>query len=283
MHTTRLRTTGFSLKVFAIVGMTANHVAHVFSPMLDWQVTLALYSLGGITYPIMAYLIVEGYRHTSNLRKYAARLLVFAVVAQVPFWLCFGWPSFGQADSVGLNLDVLFTLLIGLGLLWVWDHSEGKRWQFALSIVLGVALSSFCDWAWQGPIIVVLFYVLRSRGRAGIWLTMLIPYATVLLPALTELSALAALGFSADATLTATSTTAATTTALTTTTATALAATAFLCLCNIGYALVGFTLAAVALCHYDGRRGRPLKWFFYVYYPLHLLVIWALYQALLVL
>ena len=49
---------------------------------------------------------------------------------------------------------------------------------------------------------------------------------------------------------------------------------------NIGYAVVGFTIATVLVCRYNGRRGLPMKWFFYAYYPLHLLVIWALDEVL---
>ncbi len=283
MQSTRFRTTGFTLKVLAILGMTANHVAHVFSMMLPWQAVAVLYSFGGLTYPIMAYLIVEGYLHTSNLRKYATRLFVFALVSQVPFWLCFGWPHLPTADDGGLNLDVFFTLLIGLGMLWAWNRFAGERWKFALVAVAGVALSYFCDWALQGPIIVLLFYVLRERGVAGVWLTMLLPYTLTLLPVLAELPASLAVGFTAGAN------------AVDFDLADSyvmldiagrpllLRNDTFLYVCNAGYALVGFTLAALLICRYDGRRGRPMKWLFYVFYPLHLLVIWGIHQALLVL
>lgn len=67
---------------------------------------VALYSLGGLTFPIMAYLLCEGYRHTSSVRRYAERLAVFAVVSQIPYSLLFG--------ATG---NVLITLLIGLGML----------------------------------------------------------------------------------------------------------------------------------------------------------------------
>ena len=63
--------TSFVLKIAAIVGMTANHVAHVMGPLMPWEATLVLYSFGGITYPIMAFLLVIGYRHTSNVRSTA--------------------------------------------------------------------------------------------------------------------------------------------------------------------------------------------------------------------
>ena len=76
--------TAFVLKVAAIVGMTCNHVANVFGSELPGGAMVALYSLGGLTFPIMAYLLCEGYRHTSSVRRYTERLAVFAVVSQIP-------------------------------------------------------------------------------------------------------------------------------------------------------------------------------------------------------
>ena len=63
--------TAFALKVAAIVGMTCNHIANVFGSELPGGAMVALYSLGGLTFPIMAYLLCEGYRHTSSVRRYA--------------------------------------------------------------------------------------------------------------------------------------------------------------------------------------------------------------------
>ena len=78
-----------------------------------------LFGFGGLTFPIMAFLLVEGYRHTSNVARYARRLLVFALVAQVPF---------GMFLSPGLN--VLFTLLVCLGLLYAL-RAIGVFWRRA--------------------------------------------------------------------------------------------------------------------------------------------------------
>lgn len=240
------RITGFSLKVLAILGMTANHVAHVFIDVMPWQATAALYSLGGLTFPIMAFLVVEGYRHTSSLPRYAGRMAVFAAVSQVPFWLCFGWPTFDWATG-GLNLNVFFTLLIGLGVLWAHDNVRTGAVR-ALVIASGFALSWTCDWGVVGPLMVLMFCVLRDDGVRGIVATMALPFVVMLIP---------------SAYL------------LTTGTGTLLER------CDAGYALVGFTLAAIVICRYNGQRGFPLKWAFYAYYPLHLLVIWAVHQAVL--
>lgn len=217
----------FTLKIAAIVGMTANHVANVFGEALPGWAMVTLYSLGGLTFPIMAYLLCEGYRHTSDIRRYAMRLGIFAVVSQVPFSLLFG--------ATG---NVLITLLIGLGLLWSTNHVHSTSLR-ALAVVAGLGLSSLCDWGIIGPIMILLFWHLHDRPH-GSALTMLAIALALGLPALSW----------------------------------ALAEPAALSVGVVGYYTVGFGLATLLIANYNGRRGRPMKWFFYAYYPAHLLALW---------
>ena len=93
----------FVLKVVAIMGMTCNHAAYVFAGHLPFVGECVLFAVGGVTFPVMAYLLVEGYRHTSNVKRYALRLAAFAAVSQIPYAL-----------YLASNATVLFTLLIGL-------------------------------------------------------------------------------------------------------------------------------------------------------------------------
>lgn len=292
----------FVLKIVAIVGMTANHVAHSMGSMMPWPATLVLYSFGGVTYPVMAYLLVIGYMHTSNVKRYASRLFLFALASQIPFTLCLGWGSLPIP-----RLNVLFTLLIGLGLLWAWDNValrdfgygclDGARLEggkiassgspsapgialFVLVLAAGVAASYFCDWSISGPLLVVLFHMLRGKGSWGIVITMALLYLYVLFPNVMGLfdqiprgmvSAQNAieqnLQHNIDMLYVAGVPIHLYNVLLQT-------------IANIGYAVVGFTIATVLVCRYNGRRGLPMKWFFYAYYPLHLLAIWALDEVL---
>lgn len=260
--------TGFVLKMAAIVGMTANHVSHIFMPVLPVVVGELLFWLGGITFPIMAFLLVEGYRHTSSLRRYAARLAVFAVISQIPFSLLFG--------SMG---NVLITLLIGLLLLWAYDTIPSRA-AFAAILFAALAISLWCDWAVIGPLMILAFYALRPQGHTRSILTcMLIPYAMTVISSAFYLSQAASgvdgLTLSGSA-------------ALVTSTArfddavpilglpADFASTFVVQTCNLGYAIVGYTLATLLLLQYRGQRGRPLKWLFYAYYPGHLFAIWLI-------
>lgn len=264
MPETKSHITGFVLKVVAILGMTTNHIAHAYSNNMPIWLTIVLYSFGGLTYPIMAFLIVQGYKYTSNLKKYALRLGIFALISQIPFTLLFGWEA-----------NVLITLLIGLGLLWVYDNVKSMPLRILLFAV-GLIISYWCDWAVQGPLIVFLFYYFRDKGRAGIALTMLLPYAVTIGMVAMEMPEALSTGMDMGASAMATGTVTAWPLFDIAGLPIVLHGGILIGICNLGYALVGFTLAMLLLMFYNGLRGRPMKWFFYVYYPLHLFVIWGI-------
>ena len=346
---------GFGLKAAAIVAMTCNHVANVFAGQLPPALLFPLFAVGGLTFPIMAFLLVEGYRHTSNVGMYALRLAIFACVAQVPYSLLWGAVP-----------NVLFTLLMGLGALWL--HDKMGRNPLFLLVLMGAALLTLpFDWGCIGVLLVSLFQVVRSDGEGkaadgvarpsakfaavrGIAAAMLVPYLAIGLPALLELpgaleggataapvtaAAQPSVPFDAEDGTAGASTTAAPaaqagaandaspsaipfakasitsddslgdqaadfaahtaenmvpfsldgliTGDASPHTANTIAQAGHLAEVwgNIGYAFVGFTLAIVVLGCYNGQRGRSMKWFFYGYYPAHLLIIWLVRTFLL--
>ena len=48
----------------------------------------------------------------------------------------------------------------------------------------------------------------------------------------------------------------------------------------LGYYTLGFAGATFLMTTYNGKRGPSLKWFFYAYYPTHLMALWVIAQAL---
>ncbi len=135
----------FALKAVAIVGMTANHAGYLFANELPFWASCVLIGLGGLTFPVMAFLLVEGYRRTSNVKRYAFRLGAFALVSQIPYGL-----------FLDDNINVLFTLLIGLGVLYADEHvrSRGAFWAVTAA---GALASLACDWGFVGVVVIVLF------------------------------------------------------------------------------------------------------------------------------
>ena len=257
----------FALKIAAIVGMACNHIANVFCTLLPDCLSLVMYSLGGLTFPIMCFLLTEGYRHTSDLRKYATRLALFALISQIPYSLLWGGVP-----------NVMWTLLICLGILWAFDNIE-KRWVFWLGVVAAYFLTSSFDWGGVGIAMALLFHTLRNR-RSGIALAMLVPFvATAINPAMNLLDAQQTYGLSIWSELTAildfNPESSATMLAYSDAENLILQAGFFVTNFSfIGYATLGFGLATLLLCAYNEQRGRPLKFLFYAFYPAHLMLIW---------
>mgnify|MGYP002243923200 FL=1 len=135
------------------------------------------------------------------------------------------------------NLNVLFTLLIGLGILYLYDTME-SRGGFWLAAAALVTASALCDWGIIGPLMILMMRAIPDR-RQRIVLPLLVPILGNGLPALSDYMAAfdpALLPFAL-------------------------------------YPLLGCTATIPLLLAYNGSRGRPMKWLFYAYYPAHILVL----------
>lgn len=242
----------FALKIIAIAAMTCNHVANVFGPSLPDAVNFILYSLGGMTFPVMAFMLVEGYTHTSSIRNYALRLFAFAVVSQVPYSLLWG-----------ATPNVMFTLLVGLAVLWLTDKLKSRA--AAVGVFLAsIILTTGFDWGSIGIVVIYCFKQWGDDSRGALKTTGLLVAILVLSnltapPVFSEWFAQLGSSNSSFANL------------------------SWLnagILREMGYAVLGCGCAGLLLNRYNGKRGRPLKWFFYAYYPAHLLIIWITAQVL---
>lgn len=220
-----------TLKITAIVGMTCNHAAWLFADVLPFPVYCILTGVGGLTFPIMAFLIAEGWRHTSDCRRYLLRLGLFALVSQIPYWL-----------FLGHELNVMFTLFIGLLVLHLHDVMKNRIAWFGV-VVVGVAASALCDWGIVGVPMILMAGLLPTLRERALYSAAL-PCAAFGIPALLSLMA-------GNPNATAT----------------------------LLYAL-GNGAAGALLCTYNGTRGLPLKWFFYVYYPAHIAVLGVIHALM---
>lgn len=143
----------FFLKMLAIVTMTCNHAGYIFNGQLPFEAYCMLIGVGGFTFPIMAYLVLVGYRHTRSVKSYALRMLVFALISEIPFWLFLGHEG-----------NVMFTLLAGL-LAFRLDDAVENRWLLTGAVVLLALATLFCDWGVIGVLAMYLFK--RFEGRPG--------------------------------------------------------------------------------------------------------------------
>ena len=140
-----------SIKMVAMLTMLINHIANVFLPAGQPLTNLCL-CIGYFTAVTMCFFLVEGYGCTRSKRRYAGRLLGFAVLAQLPYQLAF--PANGIAGFVQFNM--LFTLLLCFLVLLVQEKIRDRVLR-GVCIVLLICASLFCDWALLAPVFTLLF------------------------------------------------------------------------------------------------------------------------------
>lgn len=124
MSDTRERVSGLSgnaLKVIAIILMIIDHFGSVFcTPGTELYAVTRL--IGRLSFPIFAFLIVEGFLHTRNVWKYILSLLIFAVISEVLFDL--------MASGTVFNIhyqNVLFTFAVSVLMLKIISYTETKK------------------------------------------------------------------------------------------------------------------------------------------------------------
>ena len=157
----RIETTSASLHGMAMVFMLCDHLWGTVIPGNDW-----LTCIGRLTMPIFAFLLVEGYFHTSDLKKYAGRLALFALISEIPFNLAIGGRFFFP-----IHQNILWSFLISLWLIHRNERAKAtcKLWRriltgaatLALGTVLG--LVTFVDYYHAGILTALVFYFFRGR------------------------------------------------------------------------------------------------------------------------
>lgn len=101
----------FSLKIVAIITMFIDHFAFLFVTENE-QLYNILRSVGRLSFPIFCFVLVEGYFHTTNRLSYAIRLGTFSLISEIPYNMMYGNIFFLQKQNV------MFTLFIGFMVIW---------------------------------------------------------------------------------------------------------------------------------------------------------------------
>lgn len=158
------------LKVIAVLCMTIDHAAAILWPVID--VMLIPFSIGGkaitlywimrkmgrLAFPIFCFLISEGYVHTKNKVRYGLRLLIFAIISEIPFNLLYGNTFF---DPNGQN--VFFTLFLGLLLIHIYEADIGHLKKFILMVAVGIIATLLkSDYGLHGVLLVFMLYLFKN-------------------------------------------------------------------------------------------------------------------------
>ncbi len=151
-----------TLHLLAMAIMLCDHLGWTVFRGHTW-----MNSVGRIAFPIFAFMLVEGYFHTRNLRKYVLRLAVFAVISEIPFNLMVCGRMWFP-----LHQNVLWTFLIGILVIYLLEKAKRIKitWLKILAFFGAIAagyllgLVSFVDYGYGGVFMVLAFYIFRQRN-----------------------------------------------------------------------------------------------------------------------
>ena len=121
--------------------------------------------LGRIAFPIFAFQLTEGYIHTKNLKKYFKRLIIFAIISQIPFML------FSSTFTSRFSLIIFFSLFIVLFAIYIYDKSHNKFLGILVTLFLcALAQLIKTDYGAWGVCIIMIFYIFKDKK---IWMCLL--------------------------------------------------------------------------------------------------------------
>lgn len=187
----------------------------------------------------MCYFLVEGYAYTHSRLRYGFRLFLFAVISQIPFMLAF--------QQSGLNM--IFTLFFCFLLLAVMEKVDSALPRMGLGVLLIIA-TLYGDWGLIAPLFTIFFYNgWKDRKKTAFGFG--VCYALFVLLNVQNYMNGQKGNWTAHAVFHA-------------------------LLCGLGILAAGI----VILLFYNGKRmerGKNFsKWFFYLFYPGHLLLLYLI-------
>lgn len=187
---------------------------------------------GRLAFPLFAFIAVEGYLHTSNLKKYIKRLIVFGIISQIPFML------FRSLIGTKFMINIMFTLLLGILAILTFDKMKNKYLGILISILLiiiGQVLN--VDYGWYGVGLVLLIFMTKKNK--------IIFFISYILYTLLYY---------------------------------------FIGYIKLDFHLIKYyipfiitsTLPIILMLLYNGKQGYKMKYFYYWFYPVHMLVIYCI-------
>jgi len=253
--------TSFTLKLIAIITMLIDHIGAIFIPY-DNKWYAVFRGIGRLAFPIFIFLIVEGFYHTKNVKKYLLRLGIFAILSEIPFDLAFYHEIYNTDITVNIKRifqllsqqkfnselsyrvttdlgrvlqyqNVFFTLFLGLLLIILMDKVEQKFNKNILinSSLKGLLIISFCliayilktDYDYRGILLFAAFYLFRGNKI------------------LLTFSLLIVNGY----------------------------------MFAYGGQILA-TLSMIFIIYYNGKKGKDIKYIFYIFYPAHLIILFLI-------
>lgn len=203
----------FTLKLLAILFMTIDHIGLLLFPSVK-----ILRAVGRLAFPIFAFQIGIGFKHTRSKKKYILRMLLFTLISQLPFTL------FLEAANISpiLNIGATFTLAL-LALYTINKFKKSWIKYPILILIFSIATYVPMDYGLIGVLIVIALYFFNYNKVIGISSFVLLELVN----------------------------------------------------CGINESMFSFPaiFSVLPILLYNGKKGANIKYLFYIFYPLHMLII----------
>ena len=238
----------FFLHILAMGLMLCDHLWATLFPKQEWMTYI-----GRIAFPIFAFMIVEGYFHTSNVRTYIRRMFVFAVISEIPFDLVYGSSVFYP-----FHQNVLWTFLISLISIQLCEKAKTLKWRWITGSVFLLVLAfdymignlAMVDYFGAGVLTVMTFYLFRKRNWQSLaGQIFCLGFLNIRMLG-SYFSSITIAGYEVE-------------------------------IVQQGFAL----FALIPIWFYNGKQGYHSKWFQYICYgfsPGHLLILYLIWQWMMV-
>lgn len=230
----KIHLNGNALKVIAIIAMTIDHFTDLLYPNFPTEpAPLALHFIGRLTAPIMWFFVCEGYYYTKNVKKYMLRLGIFAIISHFAYCFGFGISLNPLEGGIFNRTSVMYPLFISVVVLYINDHLLNIPKWLRTVLSVLLVFSAFPA-DWSCIAVLAIINMYRKRGNLTAQMLQMVLWVS--------LYGLVSFIF-----------------------------------VNKVYAieLIGVLMVWPILYFYDGQKGKAkwLKWFFYLYYPAHLIIL----------
>lgn len=250
------RKTGFlnsnSIKLIAVFAMTVDHIAWMLFPGYPTDfLPVIMHIIGRITCPIMCYCVAEGFHYTKNINKYTLRMFLFALISHFAYIFASenytDFHSFIPFYNGGIlnQTSVMWSLAFGLVMLRTAYSEKIKSKALKVLLILLICVIALpSDWSCVASLFILSFGTNRNNLKMqSVWLIIYAAvYSLVYILAIDRV---------------------------------------------YGILQMSVVLSIPIIYAYNGERGKNIrfnkfmKWFFYIYYPLHLFIIGILNQYVL--
>lgn len=226
------------LKIIAIVAMTIDHIADLLYPgMPNIFISNVMHIIGRLTAPIMFFFICEGYYYTKDIKKYISRLFIFALISHFAYCFAFGINFIPfSTGNIFNQTSIMWTLAWAVVALHIVHGKNNLKEWQKWLLIILINLITFSS-DFSSIAVMTILFMYDRRGN--------LKSQMICMMAWLSLYALISYLFVSKT-----------------------------------YGLIAMTAILVypLLKNYNGQRGKVkwLKWFFYLYYPLHLIIIGAL-------